>query len=106
MASDLAKLYEHFDNYWARLELDVRKAMRHHSEAVKRAFRVPRPTFVEFQKMWQGIQGDQALIETWMRRMTPTGYDEEARAIRAELQRFRVNKRPEAPDQDDAREAA
>ncbi len=106
MESDLAKLYEHFDSYWARLEVDVRKATRHLSGAVKRAFHVPRPTFVEFQTMWKGIQGDPTLLDRWMRRMKPTGYDGEARAIQAELLQFR-EVRPEARGRDpDSREAA
>jgi len=89
MESDLAKLYERFDSYWARLEADVRKATQGLPEGMNGAFRVPRPTFAEFRTMWKGIQGNRTLMESWMRRMTPTGYDDETRAIQAELLRFR-----------------
>jgi hypothetical protein len=100
MESDLAKLYERFDSYWARLEADVRKATRRLPAGMKAAFHVPRPTFAEFQTIWKGIQSDPTLIENWMRRMTPTGYDDEARAVEAELLRLR-----QARDAD-SREAA
>lgn len=107
MESDLVELHKQFDGYWARLEADVRKATGRLSETVKRAFHVSRPTFAEFQTTWKCIQDDQTLMGSWMRRMQPTGYDAEARAIRAQLQRFREARRPAARRQNDgSREAA
>ena len=106
MESDLAELYERFDRYWTRLEVDLRKATRRLPESVRPLFRAPRPTFAEFQALWKGIERNPVLLERWTRRLSPNGYDEETQAIEAELARFR-EAYSQAPDQDaDSREAA
>jgi len=88
MESDLAELYERFDRYWTRLEVDLRKATRRLPESVRPLFRAPRPTFAEFQALWKGIERNPVLLERWTRRLSPNGYDEETQAIEAELARF------------------